>query len=130
MQFNASAKYALMAVGYMAQHQDEKLVLSQTISKKYNIPLDYLLKILKELVRANVLRSKRGPRGGYSLAKSLKQISMLEVIEAVDGPFAGQLGLVEHGYKGKYGKKTEQVYTRAIAQAKSILQKAKIASLV
>ena len=129
MRINSTARYALMAVGYFAQYPDEKVVLSQTISKKYNIPLEYLLKILLQLTRANLLRGKRGPRGGYSLVKSIKQISMLEVIEAVE-PLPDNLGMVEHGCKGKFGKKAEQAYAKAIAQTKGVLKKTKISDLI
>ena len=65
MKISRSTAYALLAVGYIAQHHDQKIILSQTISKEYNIPLEYLLKILQQLVKANVLHSKRGPRGGF-----------------------------------------------------------------
>ena len=70
MRVSRSTGYALLAVGYLAQHQDEGIILSQDIAKKYNIPLEYLLKILQQLVRANILRSKRGPRGGFNLART------------------------------------------------------------
>ncbi len=66
MRVSRSTGYALLAVGYIAKHQGKGVVLSQNVSKEYDIPLEYLLKILQQLVRANVLRSKRGPRGGFS----------------------------------------------------------------
>ena len=65
MKISRSTSYALLAVGYIAQHQDKKIILSQSIAKEYDIPLEYLLKILQQMVKANVLRSKRGPRGGF-----------------------------------------------------------------
>jgi len=66
VKISRSTGYALLAVGYIAQHEDQKIILSNDIANKYDIPLEYLLKILQQLVRANVLRSKRGPRGGFS----------------------------------------------------------------
>ena len=86
MKISRSTGYALLAVGYIAQNQDRKIILSQSIAKEYDIPLEYLLKILQQMVKANVLRSKRGPRGGFSLGKPTTRISMLDVIEAVEGP--------------------------------------------
>ncbi|HDZ68815.1 MAG TPA: Rrf2 family transcriptional regulator [Phycisphaerales bacterium] len=130
MKISRSTGYALLAVGYLAQHKGEGIILSQTISKEYNIPLEYLLKILQQLVRANVLRSKRGPRGGFSLAKSAKKITMLQVIEAVDGPMVSQLDLAEQTHKEKFSVKVEQIYEKAIAQAKSVFEKAKLADLI
>ncbi len=129
MKISRSTGYALLAVGYLAQHQKEKIVLSQDISKKYNIPLEYLLKILQQLVRANLLRSKRGPRGGFSLARPVKKITLLQVIEAVDGPMVSQLDLAEHARGEKYAARVENVYGKALAQARAVFEKAKIADL-
>ena len=85
MRISRSTGYALLAVGYIAKNQKEQgIVLSQRIAKAYKIPLEYLLKILQQLVRANVLRTKRGPRGGFTLAKPPKKITMLQIVEAVE----------------------------------------------
>ncbi|HUV41816.1 MAG TPA: Rrf2 family transcriptional regulator [Sedimentisphaerales bacterium] len=130
MKISRSTGYALLAVGYVAKNKDQKIILSQSIAKEYNIPLEYLLKILQQMVRANILRSKRGPRGGFSLAKPPKKISMLEIVEAVEGPMINQLNLTEQAHGEKFSVKIEQVYDKAIAQAKSVFDKAKIATLL
>ena len=130
MKISRSIGYALLAVGYIAQHQKEGIILSQSIAKEYKIPLEYLLKILQQLVRANVLRSKRGPRGGFSLAKPTRRITMLQIIEAVDGPMVSQLDWVQQAHKQNFAVKAEQIYRKAIAQAKSVFQKAKLSDLV
>ncbi len=130
MRISRSTGYAILAAGYIAKNQDKKTVLSQNISKEYDIPLEYLLKILQQLVRANVLNSKRGPRGGFSLAKSTKQISMLEIIEAVDGPMTGHLNIADQAGGDKFSIRAEQAYEKAVAQTKSSLEKAKLSSLL
>ena len=130
MRASRSTGYALLAAGYLAQHPKEKIVLSQSISKKYDIPLEYLLKILQQLVRANVLRSKRGPRGGFSLARPTKKITLLQIIEAVDGPMISTLDLAEHAPGEKYCKRVEQAYEKAIAQARVNFDKVKLSDLV
>ena len=130
MKISRSTGYALLAVGYIAKHRDQKIILSQTISKEYDIPLEYLLKILQQLVRANVLRSKRGPRGGFSLARSTKKITMLQIVEAVDGPMVSQLDLTEQTRGEKFSVRAEKIYEKAIAQAKSVLEKAKLSNLI
>ena len=130
MRISRSTGYALLAVGYIAQHHRQKIVLSQDISKEYDIPLEYLLKILQQLVRANVLRSKRGPRGGFSLARPTKKITMLDIIEAVDGPMMSQLNLAEQTHGEKFSVRAEQTYEKAIAQARAVFEKAKLSSLV
>jgi Rrf2 family protein len=130
MKISRSTGYALLAVGYIAKHVDEGIVLSQSISEKYDIPLEYLLKILQQLVRANILRSKRGPRGGFSLAKPPKKISMLSVVEAVEGPMISQLNLSEQSKREKFSVQAEKTYDKAISQAKSVFEKAKIGDMV
>ncbi len=130
MRISRSTGYGLVAVGYIAQHPEKDVILSQTISKEYNIPLEYLLKILQQLVKANVLRSKRGPRGGFSLAKPVKKITMIQVIEAVDGPMVSQLNLAEQTKREKFSLRIEQTYAKAIAQARTVFEKAKLSDLL
>ena len=130
MRVSRSTGYAVLAVGYIAKNKAEGIILSQSISKKYGIPLEYLLKILQQLVRANILRSKRGPRGGFSLAQPIKKISMLQIVEAVDGPMAGTLDLAELAPKDKFGIKAEQTYKKAIDASKSVFEKTKVSDMM
>jgi len=130
VKISRSTGYALLAVGYIAQHKDRKIILSQDISKKYDIPLEYLLKILQQLVRVNVLRSKRGPRGGFSLAGPAKKITMLQIIEAVDGPIINQLSLTEQAHGEKFGVRAEKVYIKAITEARNVFEKTKLSDLI
>ena len=130
MKISRSTGYALLAVGYIAKHKEQKIVLSQSISKEYDIPLEYLLKILQQLVRANVLRSKRGPRGGFSMAKSANKITMLQIIEAVDGPMISQLNIADHTNRARFSIRAEKVYGKAIAQARDVFAKTKLSDLI
>ena len=130
MRISRSTGYALLGLGYIAKNQDQKIILSQTISKEYDIPLEYLLKILQQLVRAGTLRSKRGPRGGFSMAMTPKKITMLKIIEAVDGPMGGQQALFEAPAKGKFTNKIEAVYKKAVSQAKAVFEKTKLSDLI
>ena len=130
MRISRSTGYGILAVGYIAKHRNQPIILSQSIAKEYNIPLEYLLKILQQMVRANILRSKRGPRGGFSLARSIKKINMLQIIEAVEGPMISQLDLKELAPKEKFGTKAEQIYERALAQARAVFEKAKISDIL
>ncbi|MHC4658935.1 MAG: RrF2 family transcriptional regulator [Planctomycetota bacterium] len=130
MKISRSTGYALLAAGYIARNQKQGIILSQAISKKYNIPLEYLLKILQQLVKANLLRSKRGPRGGFSLGKPAKKITLLQVIEAVDGPMVSKLYLAEHARGEKFAARIEQTYDKAIAQARAVFAKVKLGDIL
>lgn len=129
MRVNRSTNYALLAVGYFARHPDEKIVLSKTIAKEYDIPLEYLHKIMQQLVRINILRSKRGPNGGYSLARPLSKITMLDLIEAAEGPMDVSLGLTETAPRNKFARKTEQAYDKVISQTKAAFGSVNISGL-
>ena len=127
MRISLSTRYGLLAVGYFATHSDEKIIMSQTISKKYGIPTEYTSKILQRLVTAKILRSKRCRQGGFSLARPAKKITMLEVIEAVNRPIVSRLEMA----KGeKFSSKVEEVSKKAVNQAKAVLQRTKIADLI
>jgi Rrf2 family protein len=130
MKISRSTGYGLLAAGYIARSEKGGIVLSQTISKEYNIPLEYLLKILQQLVRGNILRSKRGPRGGFVLGKPMSKITMLEIIEAVDGPLASQLNLDEHSKRDKFSTRAEKAYAQGLAAARAVYQKTKLSDLL
>ena len=130
MKISRSISYALVSVGYIAENQQDSLVLAVRIAKEYGIPLEYLLKILQQLVRANVLKSRRGPRGGFSLAHDTKDITMLQVIEAIDGPMKGHLRLAEQTHDADFSLKMESVCKKATEQAMNIYENAKLSDML
>jgi len=91
MQLSRKADYALRAVAYVAQLKKGELASIGKIARARSIPREFLAKILKELTRAGILVSFQGVTGGYKLARSPKEISFLDVIEAMEGPVAVNL---------------------------------------
>ena len=130
MKISRSTGYALVAVGYVAENCQDGPILAARVSKEYGISLEYLLKIMQLLVRANVLKSKRGPRGGFSLTRDPKDISMLQVIEAVDGPLTRPLHMAEQTHSADFGIKMESACKEAIEKATEIFDKAKISDMI
>ncbi len=130
MKINRSTEYGLVAVGYIAQHCKDGLLSAERVSKEYDIPLAYLLKILLQLVRVNVLKSKRGPHGGFSLARPAEEITMLEIIEAVDGPVIGHLLLAEQTSNAAFSLKMEDVCRKATQETISVYQKSTLSTMV
>lgn len=93
-----TAEYALRAAVHLAGHED-RAVTGQAISQATAVPPNYLLKILGQLTRSGLVRSQRGPSGGFTLARPARGISAYDVVAAVDSiPALDQcpLGLVEH----------------------------------
>lgn len=80
--------YALVALAYLAQRRTagEVAVSARRIADTFDLPLPLLMNILKELAHAKVLTATRGSAGGYTLARDAGQISLLEVITALEGP--------------------------------------------
>ncbi len=80
--------YGLRAMIYLASVASGAMVPFREIARQMVIPEDFLAKILKTLVDAGLVRSSRGPHGGYVLARAAAEVSFLDVIEAVEGPVA------------------------------------------
>jgi len=86
MQVGRRVDYAVRALTYLAGQPLGKIVCKTEIEKKQDIPSHYLSKIMKELVAAGLINSHFGSKGGYSLAKPPREISVREVYESVEGP--------------------------------------------
>jgi Rrf2 family protein len=86
MQITRQADYAVRAVLYLAQLGGDKRASTSQIAQEQQIPPSFLAKIVSQLSIAGLLQTSRGARGGVSLARSPEQISLLEVVEAIDGP--------------------------------------------
>ncbi len=129
MKTSRTTDYALLATVHIAQNYKEGMVLSTQISKEYKIPLEYLLKILLQLARANILRSKRGPNGGFVLARDAKKISLLQIIEAVDGPMVNNMHLSDNSRK-RFVKKIEAAGDKAIGLAINVYAKTSLADVM
>jgi Rrf2 family protein len=98
MKLTRASNYALQALVSMAgQKEENQVVASHLTARAQDIPERFLLKILKPLVSAGVLDSLKGPNGGYRLAKPATKITLLEIVEAVDGPIRGQAPLSQAG---------------------------------
>ena len=88
MKLSSRGEYAARAMLELTLHHREKKLHVRDISKAQEIPPRFLEQILLTLKRNGLLRSKKGPNGGYSLALDPGDISVAEVIRAMDGPLA------------------------------------------
>jgi Rrf2 family protein len=86
MQITRQADYAVRAVHYLAQLGHDQRAATSQIAQEQHIPPSFLAKIVSQLSVAGLLQTSRGARGGVSLARPADQISLLEVVEAIDGP--------------------------------------------
>jgi Rrf2 family protein len=129
MKIGNSCQYGLMAVGYVATHSKDGNIMSDTIAKEYKMPLEYLLKILQQLVRAGILNSKRGPHGGFTMGKDPDQITLLDIFDAMEGPSSNQVFLLEQT-KAPFALRMEKVCGEAIAEQNKVLGSVTLADLI
>jgi Rrf2 family protein len=92
MRISAKADYAVRASVELAATADEKPVKAERIATAQDIPLNFLENILGELRRAGIVRSHRGAEGGFRLAKPAQEITIADIIRAVEGPLASVRG--------------------------------------
>lgn len=92
MNISSRCEYACRAVVELAlREKSQDAVTSETIARRRHIPEKYLVHVLLQLKRAGIVRSVRGAQGGYFLGRSPDEISLLDIITAIDGPLLAPL---------------------------------------
>jgi len=80
-----SCEYGMRAALYIAAQKDKKYVSIREASEKLDISFHFLTKILQQLTENGIMRSYRGPSGGVQLAKPLKDVSLYDIVLAIEG---------------------------------------------
>ncbi|MDA2933032.1 Rrf2 family transcriptional regulator [Acidobacteria bacterium AH-259-D05] len=83
--FSRTCEYALQAVLYLASQPPDTPILQRDISRALNIPTHFLGKVLQLLSRSGLVISRKGKTGGFLLARAPKNISLHDIVEAIDG---------------------------------------------
>ena len=86
LRFTKRADYGLMAIHYIASHEDVGSVSVRRIAEEFTIPPELLAKILQKLAKERLIVSQNGPRGGYVLARRPIEITVGQVVRALEGP--------------------------------------------
>lgn len=87
LKLSKKTEYALMAAKFMALSNGSGYSTARAISESYNIPYQLVAKVLQSLVRSNIAVSAKGMNGGFSLAKKPEQISVIDIIKAVESNY-------------------------------------------
>ena len=85
MEITQQADYAIRAVLELALHSQDERVFSSEIARRQGIPAPFLTKILARLAAAGIVTTQRGVNGGIRLTRPAEQITLLQVVEAIDG---------------------------------------------
>jgi Rrf2 family protein len=129
LRLTRAASYAVHALVFMATQKQKGPMASHNIAKARGIPERFLLKVLKPLVSARLLLSIKGPNGGYRLAKPANEISLLEILEAVDGPIRGQNSFARDETDATLNRRLDQICNRTADQVRRQLQKIRLTDL-
>jgi Rrf2 family protein len=88
MKLSTKGRYGVTAMFDLAAHGNGEPITAAEISQRQSIPLAYLEQLLAKLRKAKLVKTVRGPSGGYALAKKPAQVSIGDIIRATDGPIA------------------------------------------
>ena len=130
MRISAKADYAVRAAVELAAAGNEKPVKAERIANAQGIPLNFLENILGELRHAGIVRSHRGADGGFRLAKPAADITIADVIRAVEGPLAYVRGTRPEDleYRGAAAS-LQQVFVALRASLRAVLEEVTLADV-
>jgi Rrf2 family protein len=98
MKLSSKGRYGVQAVFDLAYHSQGKAAQIKDICDRQGIPARFLEQVFRDLKKAGIVRSKRGPRGGYELARTPAELTIGDVVRAIEGPTAlGGSELRGHG---------------------------------
>jgi Rrf2 family protein len=129
MKLSRTVAYALQATLQLAQTESGTPVPCSRLAAEGKMPERFLLQILRNLVAHGILSSTRGVEGGYTLDRHPEDISLLELIEAIDGPMNATLP-VNEGLAPESKLKLETAMSEVTARARRELEAVKLADLL
>jgi Rrf2 family protein len=88
--FSRACEYALRALFEMARHPEQKYWTVQELANRADTPAPFLAKTFQSLVKGDILTSTKGRHGGFAFAKAPQKISLMEIVELIDGPSLAQ----------------------------------------
>ena len=104
LRLSKKADYALIAMKHLALRGTRGSSSAREIAEHYDIPIELMAKVLQRLVQRGLLVSHQGTRGGYQLSRVPRQISVAEVVQAIDGPVTVTACSTEDGQCEQYSK--------------------------
>jgi Rrf2 family protein len=130
MHVTAKADYAVRAVVELASGSQDSPRKVDEVAQAQGIPVSFLENILTQLRSAGLVRSQRGPEGGYWLAKPPEEVNLAQVIRAVEGPLVGVRGLrpEEVVYEGS-AESLQQVWLALRANLRKVLEHVTLADV-
>jgi Rrf2 family protein len=132
MRVSAKADYAVRAAAELAAAgEDDGPVKGEKLADAQDIPLQFLEHILLELKHAGIVRARRGAKGGYWLAKPADEVTIADVVRAVEGPIAHVQSAPPESieYRGS-AQHLQEVWIAVRASLRTVLEHVTLADLV
>jgi Rrf2 family protein len=130
MKLTRASAYTLKALAYVARQKTTDPIPSHVMAAEARgIPELFLLKCLLRATSAGLLRSVKGPNGGYVLTRPAREVSVLEIVEAVDGPIRGEAPAVARGAASGLDGRLQEVCDAAAVLVRERLAKVTLAEL-
>lgn len=130
MKLSRTACYAIHAVAFMADQEEDGIVIGHRAAKTLGIPAGFLLRILVSLSRARILSSVKGPNGGYRLARPSREITLLHIVEAVEGPVRGSVQFTPANDSRNLDRRLQEICDLASESIRRHLHKVRISEFV
>jgi Rrf2 family transcriptional regulator, cysteine metabolism repressor len=130
MKLSRTVSYAVQATLRLAQTESASPVPCSQLAADGHMPERFLLQILRHLVTHGILHSTRGVDGGYSLDRKPEDISLLDVIEAIDGPLATAMPALDSHDQSSTERRLREALEEVTLRSRQQLQAIKIADLL
>jgi Rrf2 family protein len=130
VRISAKTDYAVRAAAELAAHEEDWPLKAEAVAEAQHIPLNFLENILGQLRQAGIVQSRRGPEGGFLLARPPEEITVADIIRAIDGPLAGVSG--ERPQNLEYAGAAEplrDVWVAVRASLRSVLERVTLADV-
>ncbi|MFM2095643.1 MAG: HTH-type transcriptional regulator CymR [Planctomycetota bacterium] len=129
MKLSRTVSYAVQATLQLAKNESSEPVPCSQLASTGNMPERFLLQILRNLVTHGILRSTRGVDGGYSLRRPADDVSLLDVIEAIEGPLDGHAVSID-GFPEEAQTKLHDALKEVTASSRRQLEAIKLSQLL
>jgi len=131
MQLTRGVEYGIEGILYLARQQGDEPAFVREVSRATSIPETFLAKIFQKLVSKGLVRSRRGFRGGFRLARPAGRITLREIVEALEGPIEFHRcldHLRDRGHKGRCH--VRRVFRRVQRKVAEILESTTLADIL
>ena len=98
MELTRKAEYAVRGMLYLGKHQEGQLAMLGDIADAMDAPRTFLAKIFQDLAKKGLVKSSKGIRGGFVLARPPEKITLCEIVEAIEGPIMPNKCLIGEGF--------------------------------